>query len=406
MPSEARVRYNPAYAHLFTDYGPRFEVVMGGSGSGKSYSVGQSIITGSLTDQGVGRKYLCVRKVARTLRHSVFSLLRSITTELGVNPYFAIHKTEMNIQSNRTGAEIVLAGLDDVEKLKSIHGITDVWVEEATELSEDDLTQLNLRLRGPGPQKRIVLTFNPILHTHWIKKAFFDREREDARITITTYKDNAFIDAAYKAQLEALKDVDPYFYQVYALGEWGQLGNQVFSNFVIERFPFGPDDLDSFGGGIDFGFNHPSAIVLAGMRDGEVYVYDELYERGLTNSELVEQAREIDPDHRWHYVADAAEPDRIKEFKQEGFNATPAKKGKGSVKYGIDWLKAHRIHIHADRCPNLASEIQSYHYREDREGNVLDEPVSVNDDAIAALRYWSEPQWTGQQVKGIAWVIA
>jgi phage terminase large subunit len=279
-------------------------------------------------------------------------------------------------------------------------------MEETTEFSTGDVKQVNLRLRGRGHQKRIVMTFNPILNTHWLKTEFFDRPRENVRITKTTYKDNAFLDAEYKAELESLQHTDPYWYQVYTLGEWGQLGNVVFTNFVIEDFDYRPEDLENFGGGIDFGFNHPSAVVLAGMRDGEIYIYDEVYQKGLTNAELIEVAGSIDPDQQYAYIADSAEPDRIREWIQKGWDVRPAKKGKDSVRYGIDWMKGRKIHVHATRCPNTANEIQAYHYKEDREGRILDDPVNLNDDAIAATRYHFEDLWTGNIVEGVKWVIA
>jgi phage terminase large subunit len=401
---QATLQVNSAYTHL-QEYGYRYEVVTGGAGSGKSYAVAQHIVLASMTPQNLGRKFLCVRKVARTLRNSVFALLRDIISEMGLAQWFRVNRSEMTLVSP-IGVEIMMTGLDDVEKLKSVHGMTDIWIEEATELQRDDLRQLDLRLRGMGHEKRVVMTFNPILNTHWLKREFFDEPRLNARITKTTYKDNAFLDAEYRQHLEELKERSPYFYQVYTLGEWGVLGNVVFTDFVIEDFDYGPDDLESFGGGIDFGYNHPSAIVWAGMRDGEVYVFDEVYERKLTNADLVDVLRGIDQDKRWSYIADSAEPDRIEEFRRDGFNVSPAKKGKSSIKYGVDWLRQRRIHIHKTRCPHTAEEVMSYHYKEDRNGDTIDEPVDLNNHAIDALRYHFEEMWTGEVVHDFGWVIA
>ena len=386
--TETRLRVNRAYTHL-REYGPRFEIVMGGAGSGKSYAVAQHILLTALDPNHRGRKFLCVRKVARTLRYSVFALLRSIISDHGLAPYFEINKTDMTFTSV-TGTQIMLLGLDDVEKLKSIHGVTDVWGEEATEFSEGDLKQLNLRMRGPGHQKRIILTFNPISQLHWLKARFFDREDRGARITRTTYQDNAFLDQAYRDELEGLKDTDHYFYQVYTLGEWGELGNTIFSNYVIEDFDYGEDDLENVRQGMDFGYNDPSVLTRSGFRDGELYTFDELYLLKNTNTQLIEEIQSFYDYANNVITADSAEPARIAEMKSSGIPIQAAKKGKDSIRAGIDFIKRHRWHIHATRCPNLAKEVQAYKWREDRDGNVMDEPVDRDNHAIDSVRYGLE----------------
>ena len=392
---QATVQVNEAYTFL-RDYDNRFEVVMGGAGSGKSYSVAQHIILGVLDPANQGRKYLCLRKIGKSLRHSVFSLLKSIIWDMGLGEEFIINKTDMSFTLKGSGREILLGGLDDVEKLKSVHDVTDIWIEEATEVTQSDLIQLNLRLRGKGPKKRIILTFNPISQLHWLKGYFFDTPQDNTRITTTTYKDNAFLDDAYREELESLRDIDPYYYQVYTLGEWGRLGNLVFSNFVIEDFPYSEDDLENICEGMDFGYIHASAIVRMGFRDGELYAFDELCGKGWTNADFIANAEEHfgNAKHVMQLTADSAEPDRIDEWNRAGWNVTPAKKGGGSLRYGIDYLAQHRWHIHGSRCPQLANEVQLFKRREDKDGNVNDKDfVELNDDAIAASRYGTEFIW-------------
>jgi len=385
------VKINKVYRFLDAPYGPRFEVMYGGAGSGKSVAVAQEILCRCVTEPG--RKFLCVRKVAKTLRHSVFALLNSIIDDEGWRGTFSVHKSDM-VLNHANGGQIILQGLDDVEKIKSISGITDIWIEEASEITEDDFNQLNLRLRGGTLRKRVVLTFNPINQLHWLKRYFFDVKRDNVRITKTTYQDNRFLDAEYVAELEGLKN-DPYFYKVYTLGEWGEIGNVVFTDFIIEDFDYTEADLDNVVQGIDFGFNHPSAAVRWGFKDGELYAFDEFYQAGLTNTELIGGVAAFDPEYRNHrYIADSAEPARIMEFRKAGFNIEAAVKGKDSVRHGIDFMRRHRLHIHKTRCPNLAAEVQTFQYREDREGNVLDEFVEFKDDAIAASRYAFEPIWS------------
>jgi phage terminase large subunit len=304
-------------------------------------------------------------------------------------PLFKVNKSDMEITC-RNGNQIIFTGLDDVEKLKSIAGITDIWVEEASEITQEDFTQLDLRLRGKSAYPmQITLSFNPISALSWIKSFFFDKPKDNSARFKTTYKDNDFLDEEYKNVIEDLKNQDPTYYQIYALGEWGVLGNLVFTNYAFEDIPYKEEDFDAIYQGLDFGFNHPSAFIKVGFKDDELYVYDELYEKGLTNAELIDEVAKI-AHKKKQIIADSAEPARIKEFRQHGLNVQASVKGKGSVKDGIDWLKRKKIHI-SKQCPNLLAEMQQYSYKEDKDGNVQDEPVEFKDDAIAALRYAIEP---------------
>lgn len=381
-----RAAFNDAFLP-FLNNRTRFEIFYGGAGSGKSVFTAQRIVYRMLNERG--HKFLVVRKVAKTLRHSTFAQIISVIASWKVSRLFKINKSDMEIFCDN-GNQIIFAGLDDVEKLKSITGITDIWIEEATEITQDDFTQLNLRLRGMSRYPfQITMTFNPVSALSWIKQFFFDIPKENCAVLKTTYQDNRFLDEEYKKVIEDLKHQNHVFYQIYALGEWGVLGNLVFSNYVYEEITYREDDFDAVYQGLDFGFNHPSALIRIGFKDGELFVFDEFYQRGLTNAELIEEVSKL-IDKQQMITADSAEPARIKEFRQAGFNLTASVKGKGSVKDGIDWLKRQRIHI-SKKCPNLLAEIQQYSYKEDKNGNVLDEPVEFKDDAIAALRYAIEP---------------
>lgn len=381
------IRINNRFKPLLDDCN-RFLVIYGGAGSGKSVFTAQGKILLRCL-QELGHKFLILRKVAKTIRYSVWSLIVSLINQHGLQSLFKINKTEFRITCVN-GNEIIFMGLDDVEKLKSIHGITIIWIEEASETAEDDLKQCNLRLRGKTKvKKQIILTFNPISHLHWIKKMFFDNIVKNCTIHKSTYKDNAHIDDEYKEQLENLKEVDNTFYQIYALGEWGVIGNMIFKNFVIDDFEYQEEDFDDVYYGADFGFNDPSALVKVGFKDNEIYIYDEVYQTQLTNTDLIEESGNFFTNRL--ITADSAEPDRIMEFRRSGFNMRGAKKGKDSIKHGIDFLKRYRMHIHKTKCSNTANEIQIYKNKEDKDGNILDEPVGFNDHAIAAIRYAIEP---------------
>ncbi|MGE5821022.1 MAG: PBSX family phage terminase large subunit [Nitrososphaerota archaeon] len=381
---------NKAFWFLLTDQ-HRNQVLIGGAGSGKSYDVAIKIIYKCLLEQG--HRFLVVRKVGRTLKHSVFDQLKAIISSWGMIDLFRFNLTDLTITCLVNNNEILFTGLDDVEKLKSVYGVTDIWVEEASELLEADFNQLDLRLRGETKyKKQIIMTMNPISAQHWVKKRFFDRVEADTITHRSTYKDNRFLDKDSIARLENIED--PYFKAVYVNGEWGVYGNIVFHNYIIEDFEYGEDDLENVCQGQDYGFVHASAIVRCGFKDDDLYVFDELYGKNWTNADFMQATSDQwgDIAKSWYITSDSAEPDRIEEWGRAGYKITPAKKGKGSLKYGVDFLSSKRIHIHT-RCVNTAREIQSYQRREDKDGNVMDDFIELNDDCIAALRYATEWIW-------------
>lgn len=386
----SRKVFNKVYLP-YLDNDKRYEIIYGGAGSGKSVFLAQKKVYQHLKDKG--RKTLVVRKVGKTIRHSAFAMIKEIIYRWNVESLFNIPKGASNFDiTGPNGNQFIFTGLDDVEKLKSIVGITDVWIEEASEITEEDFNQLDLRLRGKTPfPKQIGLTFNPISALSWLKKRFIDTVDPRVSVLKTTYRDNRFLDEEYTEVLESLKDKDYVYYQIYTLGEWGVLGNLVYSNYVVEDFPREDEHYSSIYAGVDFGFNDPSAVVKIGWKDDELYILDELYRKGLTNTELIqeiEDSKVVSKSH--HLTGDSSEPARIKEFRQAGYNIRGAEKGKDSVKFGIDWVRRHRIHIHTS-CQNFLNEIQSYKYREDKDGNVLEEPVDMNNHLMDAMRYALEP---------------
>ena len=275
--------------------------------------------------------------------------------------------------------------MDDPEKIKSIAGITRIWIEEATELTKEDFNQLNLRLRGRD-NLQITLTFNPIDEDHWIKKHFFDNPEVNKKSDIlhTTYKDNKFLDETYKEELESYKSIDKNYYKIYALGDWGGLTEgRIFSLWEqVERFP----ELDGYWYGLDFGFsNDPTAIVKTIQFRGRIYFQEIMYRTGIINSEiakfLIESGYNGEP-----IICDSAEPKSIEELKQYGINAVAADKGPGSINAGISFLKKHKILI-AGNSPNLAKENRYYQWKQDKNGKFLNQPKDWMNHLIDACRY-------------------
>lgn len=405
---------NPVFWDFFENKS-RVRISFGGSGSGKSVQEFQEILYKIIVEPG--HNYLVCRKVAATNKNSTYALLVQLISQMNLSSFFAINKTDMTFTVKATKYMIVLKGLDNIEKIKSFtfqEGIlTDIVVEEASEMSQKDFDQLNARLRGIriGQQKKInfqiTLLLNPIINTHWIKREFIDKKsyqkdkvREDGTvikgisvyIIKTTYLDNNFIDDDYKAVLEGYKEIDYEFYRVYCLGEWGSFGNVIFNNWTFGVCPYSEEDFDATYNGQDFGFIHPQVIVKIGFKDGTMYTYNELCAFQKTNKEVIEMNEEFNIlDKNKQVICDSAEPSKIKEWTQHGYAALPAVKGKDSVTRGIDFIKAQRWVIDDSKCPRTAQEVQTYHWKQDKDGNPTDSPVDIMDDAIKAHMYALEP---------------
>ena len=219
----------------YLDNNDRYLIFYGGGSSGKSYFIAQRFIYRLI--QPTRHNLLVVRQTGDTNRKSTFPLLKQVISNWNLSKHFKVNESDMRIKCLLTGNEVAFAGLDDVEKIKSItfeNGeLTDIWVEEATECQEADINQLKVRLRGGKTKKQIVLSFNPINIQHWIKGHFIDSKL--ATVCFSTYKDNKFLTEDDKRSLEELKDSDEYTYRVYCLGEWGILGKTVFDARAIQN---------------------------------------------------------------------------------------------------------------------------------------------------------------------------
>lgn len=265
-----------AYKNFWLDES-RWVILYGGAGSAKSYTTGQKILNRLLTEDN--HRFLICRKVARTLRVSVFQLFKDLiaTYPVQMQKYFKINKSDMTITYLPNNSQLIFFGLDDIEKLKSIQGITGIWIEEASECDEGDISELNRRLRGATKYyKQIIITFNPISHLHWLKARFFDNPNSKAIIYKTTYKDNRFIDAEYIAELEEMKHYDLQQYNIYALGEWGVLNtNIIYHNFKHDKHTtqLTVNDFDNLHIGVDFNVGGCVGVVC-GIRDNKVHVVD------------------------------------------------------------------------------------------------------------------------------------
>lgn len=376
----------------------RYIVMKGSAGSGKSVDTAQHYILRLMKDPG--RNLLCVRKSDVTNRDSTFAELQGAIFRMFGEKwklYWYINSSNMLLECRANHNQIIFRGVNDDkqrEKLKSITfkrgKLTDVWIEEATELMQSDFEIIDDRLRGelpPGQFYQIRLTFNPVSASHWIKAQFFDRKDPDVFTHSSTYKSNRFIDEGYYRRMERRKEVDPEGYRIYGLGEWGETGGLILHNYVVEDFNISPERFDYMVNAQDFGFNHADCLLEVGFKDNEIYICREIYEYEKDTDELIAIADSRGFRRNIRMWCDSAEPDRIKMWKKAGYNAKGVNKEKNSVHAQIDYLKQHKIHIHPD-CINVYKEIQQWKWQKDTRTNTyLDEPVPFFDDAMAALRY-------------------
>ena len=366
----------------------RYLVLCGGRGSGKSEFAARKIFFRCQAEGG--HRFLILRKVRKTAKESVLEVVRRLLTEQGIE--FEYNKTDRIISWG--GNELLFDGLDEPEKIKSIKGLTGVWVEETTEFTEHDFLQVDLAFREPGPTyKQIILTFNPEeALARWLKRRFFDNTDPDAYVHNSTVEDNpiAEIREEYRKQLDAIQDAT--LKDIYRYGMWGAPKGVIYSWDVVpepgitssgERV--GWDEI--FYGG-DFGYTvNPATLIRIYRKGNEFWLEEVFYKRGMTNQDIADEMKadkSIDP--RAPSYWDSAEEKSIEEIHRAGINAKPADKGPGSVRAGIMYCKAQTIHIVAGSM-NLIREASSYKWREDKHGDPLPEPEKFDDHGMDATRY-------------------
>lgn len=364
----------------------RFLVLVGGAGSGKSWFAAQKIVLRCLANPG--HRIGVLRKVARTVRHSCFDQVREVIASFGMSDLWKANLTDLTLTCTANGSQILFMGLDDPEKLKSIFGLTSVWIEEATELTWRDFSELDRRVRGIRTQyKQLMLSLNPISAQHWIKKRLCDGNDIDTTIVHSTYKDNPFLDSEYCRQLEKLQETDSELWTIYGRGEWGQIQGIIYPNVIVdeERYDGGFDELIA---GLDFGFTNPTSLHFYGLvGERQVYVREIIYKSGLTNKALIQAMKDAGVPYNMPIYADCEDPARIEEIGEEGFNIFACDKGAGSVSAGIDLCRS--MEIHTDEWnTGFNSELLEYHWSKDRNGDTVDGvPAKVNDHAMDDMRY-------------------
>lgn len=368
----------------------------GSAGSGKSRFVAQKEIVKSFDSARKNRKTLIVRKVATTLKDSVYAELKSVIYEWGLSDFFDIGKSPLSIVNRLTGVTFIFIGLDDVEKVKSISGVDRIWIEEATELlSRNELDQLRLRLRG-FDEVQITLTYNPTNRFHWLNTEIHEKFPDGHLIVKSTYRNNEKLlakDPQYAISIERYKESNPAYYRVYGLGLWGENAD----GLVYPDYSTAKELPEVQFYGLDFGFNDETALIAGCVRDNfestkkDYFIKELVYKRHLTSSMVVEEMRKAGVDKNKVIIADSARPEMIADLQKAGYKVKPCKKYSGSVLDGINAVKKHNLHLVAG-SKNLFREIQNYVWKEKNGVFKDDEPMDSVNHLMDGLRYGLESQ--------------
>ena len=376
---------NGTYMPYLYDYSHRYEVYYGGAGSGKSVFIAQKLLLKALSDK---RKVLIIRKTLNSQKDSCWRLMLEQLSDLNIRSLCKVRITDYAIELPN-GSALLFKGLDDAERIKSIVGITDIWIEEATELIEEDFDQLDLRLRARTSDLQMFVSFNPISKVNYVYRKWFAETAVvggDTLIVKTTYKDNRFLPEEYIKSLESKIKTNPTYYRIYALGEFCSLDKLVYNNWRVEAFE--PPKDGKLIVGLDFGFtNDPTAIVASIVKDDDIYIFREYTGTGKTNQQIAEIITSMGF-AKSTIIADSAEPKSVAEIRRCGImRIRESQKGKDSIIHGIQRLQGYNLIVHPS-CENIIMELENYSWIKDKTtGEYTNKPIDMFNHSLDALRY-------------------
>lgn len=378
---------------------PRYWIYKGGRASCKSSSVSIYIPTHIIKNPL--SNVVVIRANENTLRDSVYEQIKWGIAQLGATKDFRFLKSPLEIVYKPTGQRIIFKGANNPQSITSIaisHGVIDtVWFEEFFQIQDAktfDMIDLSFRGQMPkGYKIRIIGTFNPWLNTSWLKSRFFDKPSDNVYAITTTYKCNKWLSKDDIRLFEDMERDNPQRYEVEGKGCWGVLSGLVYSNWHIEEFNHKViSGVYSYGG--DFGYvNSYTALIQIKVDtvNKRIYVCDEvMYAREVVNSDIADAIKAHNMQNE-HWIFDCAEQKSIAELKRLGIrNAKPCAKGKDSVMFGINSIKEYSIIVHPN-CVNTIMELQSYMWKQDANGNEMNEPIKECDHIMDAMRYAVQP---------------
>lgn len=369
-------------------------ILFGGRGSGKSFFSAQKMLTRIITEYP--HRMLCVHKYERKLKETVYQQLKEIISIEKLEDDFEFRVSPLQIIYKKNGNVINFFGLDG-PKIKSVTSLSGIiWLEEATFLTEEDFSELYLSVRGEHQYPvQFILTFNPIDHRHWLNKRFFVDKVYPASIYKTTYKDNPFVGDNYEAKLD-MQQHNQSYYRMAKYGEWGTIDDAIiFNNWEVvdvnKDFTF----YDDVVLGVDWGFNHPMACVMVGLKDANVYIMKEISYTQKNDNEFIKDIKKEFPNHLT-VTAGHERPGSIQLLNDVGLTAKRTDVNKYSIMEGINYLRRNKIYVDSS-CKKTIEELQVYQFKKDRFGEATEDPLKINDDCISAIRYALDDYITTEQ---------
>ena len=344
----------------------RFIINQGGSRSSKTYSLCQMIIVYCV--QNPNKVVSIVRKTFPALRATVMRDFFEIMKDLEIYEK-ANHNMSENIYRFPNGSIVEFFSVDDEQKIRGRK--RDIgWCNEANELWFEDFQQLNMRT-----EEKLIFDYNPSDSSSWLYKL----PAEESVLIKSTYRDNPFLPESIKRQIEDLKRTDEALYQIYALGEKAISKSNIYNNWTFLGRK--PQRFQSYVYGLDFGYNHPTALIRVYWSDGDIWIEPVIYESYLTTSELIEKFKQLEIEKTVDILADYSRPEIIAELQNAGYNVNNANK---SVKMGINFVKTFGVFCQEDEA--LKKEYENYKWK--KVGDIItEEPVKLYDDAMDAVRY-------------------
>lgn len=346
--------------------GVRFVINEGGSRSSKTYSLCQMVIVYCL--QNPNKVVSIIRKTFPALRATVMRDFLEILKDLDIYEK-TNHNMSENIYRFPNGSIVEFFSVDDEQKIRGRK--RDIaWCNEANELFYDDFTQLNMRT-----ETKLIFDYNPSDSSSWL----YELPKDESILIKSTYKDNPFLPETIKRQIEDLKRTDEALYQIYALGEKAISKSNIYSNWTFIKHR--PTKFTSYVYGLDFGYNHPTALMRIYWRDNDIFIEPVIYESYLTTTNLIEKMKILNVEENIEILADYSRPEIIQEMNNSGFNVLNANK---VVKKGIDNVKSFGVFCEEDQ--RIKKEYENYKWKKIGD-NITDEPIKLYDDAMDAVRY-------------------
>lgn len=400
---------NDHFSEFVDDWDYKIYLTVGGYGSSKSYHVAVKLIKKLLEEK---RKALVVREVFDTIRDSCYDLLMEVAEAMEVTDYITFTTSPMQVRFSN-GSRIIFKGMDKPAKLKSLNGVSIVWIEECSEVKYAGFKEILGRLRHPTLSNHIILSTNPVSKSNWVYKHFFqdkatgvkildDEELYQKRIMVrgstyyhhSTVDDNYFVPMDYIAQLDELQQHDPDLYRVARKGRFGVNGRLVFPQFEVKSHAEIMQIIHSIRqpllrNGMDFGFvtSYNALLRLAVDEEAQyLYIYWEYYSRDKDDPEIAEDIKEF-RDTQELIKADCAEPKAIRYYSKQGFRMRACRKFQGSRSVYTKKIKRFKKIICSDACPNTISELQELTFAENKDGELLEDEFNIDPHTLSAIWY-------------------